>query len=622
MNKFKRIALALLALASTLSIVALAGCGEEDNASQSSSPAASESTGGSSSDDGGDENECTNSKGHSYSEATGLCEYCEKEAVIPALKPNQSFPEAVPCDATDDNCSCLTGNGMKYHRLELEEGCHTVEIGASGEVWLSFSVEQAGQYVLYSVGGSNSSKVTRYNANAGNVPNEGVKGIVKGEDYYSFVNCGKIYFNYEWRATYRIQGKAGNLVKVCFVRVCEPKWEPESVRTKVYATELENKAAEKESPELELVEVPYTSTYFYDETVGYYRLGSKENPGKIIYAAINAEASRLFEGSTFSTILQGTGTALNLQDGYTEDGNYNVLNYTPFIVNWADENAAWGNRPGSDNTEPTADPTKICYENYCNSDGVHPVNKELFKFLNLFVRHNKPADTSISYEDWNNQADYVWLSACFYYGQVIRGTQANPLLLEKGEKTVELPAWDNLYCAFRGTETYTLTCDDPNVSLAIGKNTRINGPFSVTMQAPVTFTLSHINGAAATATITVSDGKGTENNPIAITELGEVDLSPIAVYAANDVIFYQACYTYTTTEKGTFTMALPSETTANIAMWTSLSSIDESADGLQYTVSYLANDTIYVYVTWAATSTDTTVPVVKPTLTFEPTPAA
>ncbi len=479
MNKFKRITATLLALLTVGSLTAFAGC-KKESTPDSSSPSPT--------------GECA-TKGHDYGNM-GACKRCKEKAVFPSLSSTQKFPlveicthgtPAAPCPVCD-----YMGSGKDgLNCLDLEEGCFTVEINPDGELWISFPVKQSGQYALHSVGGANGVTATRHAANDSYVNDKGIDAVVENDDFYAYDNCGEQYFNAAWRSTYRLKGEAGTQVKIRFVRIADPAWEPASVHTKVYASELTKKAEDMPSDKA-LVDVPYTSSYFFDESVGYYRMGTKDTPGEIIYAAINKEAPRLFnEGTSFRNIREGSPTALNLNDGYTENGDYNLLCYTPFIMNWVDEDAVWygENNYGFSTVEPTGDETKVCYQNYCNADGVYPVNQELFKFLTLYTKVNMPVDDAFTSESWQNgETDgYSWLSACYYYGVRATGTKENPqLLTENGDNALATKDL-NYFFKVNGTGSYILRCATEGVYIKV---TAADG----TSQAGVALTEITVNG--------------------------------------------------------------------------------------------------------------------------------
>ncbi len=487
MNKLKKITATILAMLCIASVGAIAGCGDK----KPTPPPATE----------------CDVKGHGYDEKTGLCVRCEKKAVIPSVPSKQTFPLVAPCTHDGNQCNqCdYEGSGENmWNRLQLFEDCYTVEIGSKGQLWLSFSVKKAGQYVLHSVGGDNGVKATRHAANDSYVNEKGIPAVEEEGNFYAYDNCGENYYNAAWRSTYCLKAPVGTRVKIRFIRIDEPAWEPASIHTKVYAEELTEKA-QNAPDDKELIDVPYDSEYFFDESLGYYRMGTASNPGEIIYAAIDKAAPRLFgeategEGTKFTNILKTSGTALNIGNGTTENGDYNILNYLPFIMNWKDENATWGSRPGSTSEEPEGDPDKVCYQNYCNDDGVYPVNKELFTFLNLYVSANSPADEEVSTEEWVAKKDYLWLSACYYYGQIQSGTQANPLKVEAGNLTVNIPEFDYLYLIILDEGTYTIQCANADIRISVSGDAEQAIPtegitITVSPDDPVAFTLSHVSG--------------------------------------------------------------------------------------------------------------------------------
>ncbi len=511
MKKMKRIAATALAFLTVCAVPSLGACDKGgDKTSSSSESSSGEPLLG----------ECAD-KGHGYDYKTGLCVRCGKKAVIPPLPAKQKFPLVEPCTHDIKNCpDCdYSGTGEnKWNRLELFVDCYTVEIGKTGELWLSFSPKEpnkngettslrAGQYALHSVDGDNGVTVTRHAANAEYVNDEGIPAVKENGNFYAYDNCGEGYLNSEWRSTYRIKGAQGTQVKIRFVRIDEPAWEPETIHTKIYPTELKTKA-ENVSKDMELKDVPYESEYFFDESMGCYRMGTQASPGAVIYAAIDTPALRLFgkaeegEDAKFTTLLKNSGTALNIGDGVTANGDYNVLCYTPFIMNWKDENASWGSRPGETAEEPEADLNKVCYQNYCNDDGVYPVNKELFKFLNLYVKANKPADDAISAEDWAAKKDYLWLSACYYYKQSKQGTLNNPYVLIEGNNTVSIKIVPE-YFQIGGSGSFTLHCDTPDVMIKIDGAAAI--PLDgATVQATDVFNVMLNTAVLQTVTVTVN----------------------------------------------------------------------------------------------------------------------
>ncbi len=494
MKKIQRLTASLLALLSTLSIGAFAGCNKDKKP-----------TGGSESNSSitVDANVCTDElKGHEYSETTGKCIRCDKQAIIPAVAIDEKFPLLDHCDDEMHmgRCNCTyKGTGSMNDRVELTAGCHTVEIPADGEIWLSFSVQEAGQYVFHSVSGTNGVTAARYSANPGvHLANpNGVNAIAEGDDFFSYVNCGETYHSENWRATYCLKGTSGAKVKVRLVKIAPPAWEAQIIYTKVYANQIKGVKAEEAPSGTKLAEVPYDAEYYFDEETGYYRFGNASTPGKIIYAAIDREAPRLFgtasnEGGAlkFTNVLRDAAKALNIDNGTLPNGDISVLCYTPFIMNWKNENAAWSTtHPDPDFPDgPEADLTKNCYQNFCNSDGVYPVTQELKEFLTLYTSHR------------NGQAS--WLAACYYYEEYKEGTEQNPKKLTEGSHELTLLS-AGLYYTIEGTGNYTITCQTAGIKIFVNDN-EVNLT-NVSVTAPCVFRIYNEDlFTKVTVTITIT----------------------------------------------------------------------------------------------------------------------
>ena len=553
-------------------------------------------------------------RGHDFSGENNTCIRCGEAIAIPPLDEGQTFTAVEPCIHNDEQiyeglCDCVyQGRGEEYSRLELTEGCYTVETVSNGEVtnaiWLSFSVQSAGQYMLYSVDNNDQVTAARYDASAAFVSPTPHKATVENGNFYSFVSCSEKYFNAEWRATFCLKAAAGTAVKICFVKVGPPVWERKNVYTMVYPQEIKGQKAPEAPANTKAVEVDYDSKYYLGDD-GYYHL---QGTNELIYAAIDNTPTRLLLTGKFTTI-HYEGSALNLQDGFTAEGDYNVRNYVPFIMNCADDNDIF-------NEELAPDLTKNCYQNYCNSDGMYPVNEELFKFLNLYVQNSKPIDSEITIDDWKNQEDWLWLSACYVYKEIVAGTEENPLSLEMGENTVNIPLFDYLYCNLKAEGIYTLKCDASNVKISIGKNVTLNAPFEVTVEtsvaAPIEFTLSTADGKAASATVTVAQAMGVGNGlgneetapqPFTVENLGELTLTTVTVYCLNDSVSYYAYYAYTATEEGTLCLTISEETTASVMLG------DNYVTEGSAQIDVKAGDTVLVYISGAEAPASVTVEI-------------
>ena len=216
------------------------------------------------------------------------------------------------------------------------------------------------------------------------------------------------------------------MLKVRFVKIAEPAWTPSNIVKHIYANELTEKAANAENGFL-LTDVPYDTPFFFDESCGYYRMGTKENPQEIIYAAISAPAKRLFGGASFTKI-QLDGNNLSVSAGTTADGDYLVYNYVGFIMN-----------------DPSYGGVEKSYQNYVNDDGVYPVNRELYDFLTTYTKEKRPME--IPDEIWANNATdpRAWLSACSYYKEAEYGGAEFPFEIGEGTTQTSISKYGEVY---------------------------------------------------------------------------------------------------------------------------------------------------------------------------------
>ncbi len=505
----------------------------------------------------------------------GCCIRCQEDGAlrIPTLTNPTFVTTAQDCDhsQTEINtgeCSHeYKGTGTReplYNALELTEGCYELTIKeehASDGLWISFSASQDGQYVLYSVGENEGVgfTVTRYNVSLGGGyvnENGGVVASVKEDNFYSFVNPGSTYSSY-WRATYRIQGAVGETVRVCFTRYAEKTWERGNVTSYAYATEINETYAPEGAAGTQLTDVPFDTTYYFDQTTGYYTM---EN-GSIIYVAIDKTSRQFVDGGALGGL---TGQSLVLQDGYTADGDYRTRNYVPMIMNWKYNNASVGDTPS---TKPEVNPNKNCYQNYCNSDGLYPVTKELYKFLNLYVRANQPMDEYITEDDYaaelqkslDDPTNWLWLANCYYYADPQTGTTSNPQLLTLGANDVTLPILDEYYVKIADNGVYTVSWTESDLSVKINGQA-ITGVTQITVQAPLQIRLYNNQTEARTVTLTLAYATQ-------VVDESTTTLSPVAAYqsdasAANAYVRYE----YAPTADGTLTFTRTGSESATVTI--------------------------------------------------------
>ena len=171
------------------------------------------------------------------------------------------------------------------------------------------------------------------------------------------------------------------------------------------------------------------SNVAFNKDTGYYHLYDKDTNtyGAVICAKIT-QASGVVDDS-FSNVEYNGNKALTINDNYdmfykkTEpkyggDKEPHYLNYKLFIEGYAGIARHESIYPGI--TLQFADYAGVYgYADFCNSDGVYPVNEELHRFLQgyatnarLFMDGNGVAEV---YENLKSAEEDQWLFACGYY---------------------------------------------------------------------------------------------------------------------------------------------------------------------------------------------------------------
>lgn len=500
--------------------------------------------------------------------------------------PGYIAPPADDATITYTKQSSLSGKGTAYERFECREGYYEFTVSARGFTYYSFSISSPGQYALYTMSPVENLTFNRYNASAGSLNEDSPVPALVLEDgsMYSLVNCSEKIFDYQediqgshWRATYGIKSISGSqTIKVRFVRVADPINEPQTIRQTITPTEIKGVAT---TPAQSMpMAVPFESEYFYDadyelsfttpigakkgaatQTItakGFYRLCERDKDGKItkegdvIYAAIE-KSSRLMD-VTFAEA-QDKGNALSVYYETNADGNYVVHDYISFITN----------DKGGDAAE---DLTKACYMNVCNSDGLFPVNQELFTFLNEYVNVHPPAlGDDVTVED-----DHLWLAACSYYRPARKGSINFPVDIPVTEFTTQQTeisytvTVDQEYTAIfhnikwhgldeKESGYYTITSNDDNAWLTID-NKNYSGKFSVTFEVDKTtgktFAFSYgttpdTAGKTGTFDITVTESNAVYKSPLTVSTTGELILETFEVINADGEKTYFSVYNYT-----------------------------------------------------------------------------
>lgn len=489
-------------------------------------------------------------RGHTYE--NGICA-CGFGPIFPdAGEVSYVYPQ--------EKGSGIVGTGTEYDRYELTEGYYEIECNR-GLIWLSFSTAEAGQYALYTVGDADDSvELNRYDASAqyipvdanGNYINFPARELDDG-CLYSSISCNTATWSDHWRATYSLKGKSGTAVKLRFVRIADEAWSPATVRVSHLAKQINGKHAPAGDEGTSPTVVPYETEYYYEESSGYYRMGTPANPGNIIYAAITMVPPRMLLDKAFTQIQYEAASNLYLSYGKTVDGDYLVRDYLAFIS-------------GDTDNDMETD-VENCYKNYVNSDGLYPVNQELFEFLNLYVQKNCPMEIP---EDIKNDPEQfnakAWLAACYYYKNLTPGSKELPIALSgTGDITLSCPAYDYRYYTYshangdtQSTISYcTISCDNPNAVLeANGK--QYYGPFSFVAETNAAqafeFAISSLDGAEAEFIIHIEENYDSSQDYPTTVNVGKgtqtVTFKTIEHLLAGGSFTYQSYYTLEITQDG------------------------------------------------------------------------
>ncbi len=433
----------------------------------------------------------------------GYCKTCETPFEFPALKENPTY-----VDVWGDS---IHGSGTSFNRKELKTDVYyTMDVPVTDEgqedygVWISVSVSAPGQYALCTINSANGVTIDRFDANDYYInPNNHPAIEHENGASYSIVNCGEAYLNQAWRATWRFTADTAATIKFAIIRIADEEWAPQSLYETAVPTQINNVTADEPPASYTAVAVDYNAEYYFDEWNEVYRLGTKENPGEVIYLAIDSAATRLFGEKTFTTI-QEDGNNLSFFIGTDEYENYLIRDYHSFLL--AEES-----------------PNGNAYENFVNSKGTYPVTQELYEFLHLYTQKNHPID--IPDEIWGNESEReqkAWLAPCYYYRELTPGSEDNPFIItELGEFEANTPKFDIVYftIAYQDemgatTSTLVLSCSDTNARINVN-GTTYTGPFAVEIEVDaltgLTFYIGAKNGAEATFTLSLGVPTSIEN---------------------------------------------------------------------------------------------------------------
>ena len=499
-------------------------------------------------------------RGHTY--ANGICQDCGFGPIFPADTPGKTF-----LDPTDSK-SGITGAGKEYDRYELTEGYYQFDILRTGICWLSFSVAEPGQYALYTIGNTDKSvEVARYDASAQYIPIDAngnyisfpARTLSDGTLYSSF-NCTTSHWSTSWRATYSVKGKAGSTVKLRLVKIDDEAWTPKTVREQYLAKGINGKHAPAGPENTTPVPVDWESPYFYEESSGYYRMGTPEKPGDIIYVAITKVAERMLQDKAFTQIQYEAASNLYLHYSTTIEGDYLVRDYIPCISNDIDCDMV------SDNDN--------CYQNYVNVDGLYPVNQELFEFLNLYAQKNNPIEWPQELGAWRSEYynQQAWLAACYHYKNLTPGSKDLPFsITTTGTVSVQSGDFDYNYYSLKYTNsnsqstiTYcTISWTDENLIIQANDAT-YTGPNSILVETSGAkgFMFGVLAGdySVANFTITIMDAyAGSQDDPEQLTfnkGTQTITLNTIEhLVASGNESTHQKYYVVTIAESGTLNLA-------------------------------------------------------------------
>ncbi len=367
-------------------------------------------------------------RNHSYN-TLGICSICEDQIAVPVADKNATYLD--PQDPT----SGISGSGDEYvqeiyipeedrveqvpgtgkYRLYVD-GYFTLEIGNEGTCWFDFNVPAPGQYAVLSTSNADGVILEQYASSEATNFKIGDAMELEDGNFLSVASCTKAYYSPYWTGSFRLSGAPGDTVKIFIVKVAEPTWEAAHIVEQQYATELTTEVAPNGEKGAVATVVPYTSAYFFDETSGYYRMGTKDKPGAIIYMAIDKNAERLLGSESFISLQEiWTPAVRNLQVGYTVEGDVLHYDYAPMLY-----------------SDPAFGGVEHSYQTYLNADGMYPVTQELYQFLCYYTNRN----TAVTPPPEGSE-DKAWLSACYYYVMLKQGEEGNPFeITQLGDFTI------------------------------------------------------------------------------------------------------------------------------------------------------------------------------------------
>lgn len=444
-------------------------------------------------------------RGHSLN--NGVCSVCEYGPIYPDAPEDINYRKPKPT-STQPNMGL-----DPYIRFHLNEGYYEFTIGETGVIWVDCNVTQAGQYALYSTNAPEGVIAKDYLSSPEYINEEGgipARTLPDG-NFYASINVSDTYWHDGYRQIFAFHGAPSSVVQVRFVRIDDAQQEYKYATETVYARQINGKAQDSTSA-MELTAVPYTSSYYFDETSGYYRMGTPQDPGEIIYVAITKKATRINDSLAFSE-LATLGARYTFHHHTDVDGTKVYKDYAWFLCNYGGIGKM--SEAGGRNFIPNpADKDALSYANYVNNDGVYPVTPELKEFLELYVSLNTPMD--LQNQTSSAILANAWLAACYYYKGVPMGEPNNPIPTYPSTVSVTTRELQYTYYTIfadtsaEETRTYTVTITHENAFVYFEDKAYKGAQtftFTLAPNEKITFYVGSLDYSVITFNITITENK-------------------------------------------------------------------------------------------------------------------
>lgn len=309
----------------------------------------------------------------------------------------------VSCDEDGDGkySQYKSGTGGEYDRYEVECGTYKVTVpNAGAQLYFSFWTDKGGTYSVSSSGASAivDPKINFCNASSVyiNVTNEGNdnKSATDKNFYFEYeVNPNYLYnydedgnktLNTENRTTFMISidDSVVTSYPVSFdVTFTLLEINETLHQNKLVTTEERNLSIYPERPaNSALIGVDYDSTIVYSETDRFYHIGEENGP--VLLVLLDNPTNGRFTDKAFTH--RDFELSLSHVDSGIENLSYNYIDLIQRV-----------------------------YGQYCNTDGVYGVTKELRLFLERYIIGSGNFGEIPSYIE----ASKKWLGPCYYYQQ-------------------------------------------------------------------------------------------------------------------------------------------------------------------------------------------------------------